>query len=350
MLERFIDPTKIRVEEDCVEVDEKYVGERVEGFKIRGVELAEIGEGDGVEIIGDLRNLMGIHVLVSEISEETVQAIESLFGEIINRMKGVEYKFRKGNVEITVSDLERFKPECVGKLIYDALKRIPTIRSVRVRIICDEKEFKKLAEKAEKIHREREKIRIRDLDVDIFYACTSCQVYLPNHVCVISPERPSPCGTTYIEAKAAYELKIVGYYQPVKKGMAIDELRGEYKGINEFVRNINGEVNRLKLHCVLDSPPLTGNYAEAIVFYIPEKDGFGVVDRNYKGKTPVGLTFSELEKIILGRQVKGFVGVSRAYMNSEGFLRGEGGWKRIVWVSPNLRNRYIITHSDSHDD
>ncbi len=97
-----------------------------------------------------------------------------------------------------------------------------------------------------------------------------------------------------------------------------------------------GKVEKVKLHRVLESPPLAGNFAEAIVFYIPEKDAFGIVDREYKKKTPVGLTFEEMEKLIAGRQVEGFVGVSFAYLKSPSFLKGEGGWKRVVWVSPKI--------------
>jgi CO dehydrogenase/acetyl-CoA synthase beta subunit len=87
---------------------------------------------------------------------------------------------------------------------------------------------------------------------------------------------------------------------------------------------------------VLDKPLPTGLYSELIVFYVPEEDGFGIVDRGYTEKTPVGLTFEEMEKIIVGRQVEGFVGVSFSYLKSKKFLNGEGGWKRVVWMSPGV--------------
>ncbi len=342
MLERAIDPTKINLEEDCIEMNELFVGERVrEGFEIKGFELAEIGEGEGIEVVGEFKDLLGIHVIVSGISEDSVQAIEGMFSEIINRMKGVEYRFRKENVRILVSQnaMEFFTPECVGKVIYDAVKEIPTVRSVKVRIICDEDEFNRVIEIARAIHKEREERlkKLKDGDVNTFYACLSCQVYLPNHACVITPERPSPCGTIYSEARAADELKIVHYYNPVNRGNVVDANAGEYEGVNEFIREkSNGTVERVKLHSALSFPPSTGNYAEAIVFYIPERGGFGIVDRSYKKKTPIGLTFSEIEKLIVGSQVEGFVGVSFAYLTSESFLKGDSGWRKVTWVSPKI--------------
>ncbi|MBE8538786.1 hypothetical protein [Geoglobus acetivorans] len=342
MLERVIDPEKIDVQADCIEMSELYTGERVKNGRIlKGFELVEIGEGDGIEVIGNCRDIMGIHVLVSGVTEDSAQAIESIFSEVINRMKGVEYRFRKENVRIIVSEeiKEKFSAECVGRVIYDAIKAIPAVRSVKVRIICDENEFIKIIEKSRGIHevREEKSRNLKDSDVSRFYGCVSCQVYLPHHVCIITPDRPSPCGTLYGEAKAAEELKLVHYYFPVDRGRTIDEHKGEYEGVNRAVEEMSdGTITRVKLHSVLDSPPSTGNYAEAIVFYIPEENGFGIVDRSCGKKTPVGLTFDSMEKIIVGRQVEGFLGISFAYMKSPEFLKGDGGWNRVVWVSPKI--------------
>ncbi|WP_148305952.1 hypothetical protein [Geoglobus acetivorans] len=342
MLERVIDPEKINVQADCIEMSELYAGERVkEGRIVKGFELVEVGRGDGIEIVGDRRDIMGIHVLVSGVTDDSAQAIESIFSEVINRMRGVEYRFRKENVRIIVSEEveEKFSAECVGRIIYDAVKSIPAVKSVKVRMICDENEFMKIIEKSRRVHENREKKSesLKDSDVGRFYGCVSCQVYLPHHVCTITPDRPSPCGTIYSEAKAAEELKLVHYYFPVDRGRTIDEHKGEYEGVNRAVEEMSeGAITKVKLHSALDSPPPTGNYAEAIVFYIPEEDGFGIVDRGYRKKTPTGLTFDSMEKIIVGQQVEGFVGVSFAYMRSRSFLKGDGGWNRVKWVSPNV--------------
>ncbi len=344
MIERYIDPVKIEADSECIEMSPLFLGEKVkDGKAFRGFELVEVGEVDreGVEIVGECEDKIGLYAVVEGISDDSAQAIESLFSEVLGRMRGVEYKFRKENVVIVVSrdSLSNFVPECFGKVIFRAIKSIKGVKKVKVRVVCDEKEFEDLRERAIKIYSERERRlrNLKDRDVDEFYICESCKAYLPYHACIITPERPSPCGTLYSEAKSAKELGIVEYYSSAKKGEVIDELKGEYQNINdEIEKKSDYRVHKVKIHSVLDNPPLTGNFAEAIVFYIPERDGFGIVDRGYRGKTPIGLRFAEIEKLILGTQVEGFVGISFAYMKSKGFLKGEGGWKRVVWVSPKI--------------
>lgn len=344
MIERFIDPDRIDPSSDCIELNSVFSGERVkDGKLIHGFEFVEPGKIDreGVEIVGKFRKKMGFHVIAEGISDESAQALESLFSEVISRMKGVEYRFRKDNVVIAVShaSLKNFTPECVGDVIFRAIKSVRTVRKVKVRIICDSNEFENLREKAARVHalREIKNRSLKDEDVNEFYLCESCKVYLPYHACIITPERPSPCGTVYSEAKSAVELDIVGYYSPVARGRLIDSKTGEYQMLNEEMRKrTESRVDQVKIHSVLENPPLTGNFAEAIVFYIPERNGFGIADRTFKKETPIGLKFEDIEKFILGRQIEGFVGVSFSYLRSGSFLKGEGGWRRVVWVSPRV--------------
>ena len=337
MLHRYVDPSRINVRAECLEFDDIYLGEKVRGRTFRGFEVVTPGGGQGIEVVGELDGVIGIWIEAGGISNEAAMALEALIGETINRFRGVEYKFRKEKVEIVVSDeaIQRFTPECLAKVLHDSFTSVPGVRSIRIRLILDENEFERARELSAEIHRRREEYRVSEEEVEDFYACTSCQYYLPNHVCIISPDRPSPCGTLWLEAKAAEELQSVHYYSKVEKGEKLGD--DEFSGVDATVRSITeGRVKRVKLHSVLSSPPLAGLYSEAIVFYIPEKDGFGIVDRSYKGKTPVGLTFQEMERIIAGQQVEGFVGISFAYMKSDKFLKSEGGWKRIVWASPKV--------------
>jgi acetyl-CoA decarbonylase/synthase complex subunit beta len=325
------------IKSECLEFDDIYLGERVKGRVFRGFEVVTPGDDQGIEVIGELTNVIGIWIEAGGVSDEAAMALEALIGETVNRFGGVEYKFRKENVEIIVSDesMHRFTPDCLAKVLHDSFTSIPGVKSVKIRLILDEDEFERAREEAAKIHRQREEYRVSEDEVTDFYACTSCQYYLLNHVCIISPDRPSPCGTAWPEAKAAEELEAVHYYSRVEKGKKAGN--DEFTGVDDAVKKMTeGKVEKIKLHSVLAFPPLTGLYSEAIVFYIPEKDGFGIVDRGYKKKTPIGLTFDEMERIIAGQQVEGFVGISFAYMKSEKFLKGGGGWKRVVWVSPGV--------------
>ncbi|AGK62155.1 hypothetical protein Asulf_02202 [Archaeoglobus sulfaticallidus PM70-1] len=334
MISRFIDPNEMDVDEiENCEHSLAYQGERVKGVEIRGFELVTTNpKRDGIELLlsGSIENI-GI-VVKADCSEESASALEALIGEVVNRLKGVEYLNRKENVVLRVEKLNTGTFECIAQIIYFSFKKI--VDRVEVILILDRDEFVRMLNVAREIHRKRE-VFSREEDVEEFYICKSCQHYLPYNACVISPERPSPCGTTWIEAKTANELGIVGYYQPVKKGKKINS---EYAGINKIMEEITeGRVKRVSLHAVLKNPPLSGLYPQIIIFYDPSRDAFGIVDRDYREKTPIGLKFSEMEKLISGQQVEGFVGASFSYLKSPKFLADEGGWKRIYWMSPNVK-------------
>ncbi|MEI6614685.1 MAG: hypothetical protein WCL37_07290, partial [Chrysiogenales bacterium] len=77
---------------------------------------------------------------------------------------------------------------------------------------------------------------------DIFYSCTLCQSFAPTHVCVVTPERLGLCGAyNWLDCKAAYEIDPTGPNQPIPKGEAIDEVKGQWKNVNEFVWNNSGQ-------------------------------------------------------------------------------------------------------------
>ncbi|RUM33180.1 MAG: hypothetical protein DSY33_05090 [Archaeoglobus sp.] len=160
-----------------------------------------------------------------------------------------------------------------------------------------------------------------------FLCCISCQNKFPGHFCIISPDRPSPCGITYREA-----LSRIEFFKKVEVGRKVGV--DEYEGLNEFVRRFGCE--RIKLHSVRNYPHPTSPLQQIIAFYIP-KEGIGLVDRKFSGKTPLGLTFTEMEILSAGRQVDGFTGVSYAYLKRKEFLLSEGGLKSVVWMSPKIR-------------
>jgi len=79
---------------------------------------------------------------------------------------------------------------------------------------------------------------------------------------------------------------------------------------------------------------------EAVAFYIPEVEGFGIVHRGYKEVTVNGLPFSTIaDSTAGGRQVDGFHGLSVEYMRSPKLLQADGGWNRIVWMPQSIKER-----------
>ena len=88
-----------------------------------------------------------------------------------------------------------------------------------------------------------------DESVDTFYSCTICQSYAPDHVCVITPQRLGLCGAyNWLDGRANYEINPVGPNQPIAKGRTIDNVKGEWEGVNKFVyQQSNHKVERFAL-------------------------------------------------------------------------------------------------------
>ncbi|MFA5293921.1 MAG: acetyl-CoA decarbonylase/synthase complex subunit alpha/beta [Methanoregulaceae archaeon] len=214
--------------------------------------------------------------------------------------------------------------------------------AVQVTLITDEGTVRAKREKAEAVYRERDdRIRgMRDTDVDLFYSCTLCQTFAPNHVCIITPERPALCGAiSWLDGKIAYEIAPSGANQPVEKGKIIDMDRGEFEGVNRFVKKAShGEIDRCSLYSIMEFPMTCCGCFECIAVMLPEVNGFMVVNREYKGETPSGMSFSTLAGTIGGgAQTPGFAGISKGYILSDRFLQAEGGIERLVWMPAILK-------------
>ena len=57
--------------------------------------------------------------------------------------------------------------------------------------------------------------------------------------------------------------------------------------------------------------------------------------------TPIGMKFSTLAGTVGGgAQTPGFMGIGRFFLTSKKFLSAEGGFKRIVWMTKNLKESF----------
>ncbi len=112
------------------------------------------------------------------------------------------------------------------------------VDKAQITIFTNQKDVDKIVPEAIKVYEERDArlAGMTDESVDTFYSCTLCQSFAPNHVCMVKPERSGLCGAySWLDAKACYELNPSGPNQPVKKGEALDPVRGEWKGVNDFI-------------------------------------------------------------------------------------------------------------------
>jgi acetyl-CoA decarbonylase/synthase complex subunit beta len=216
------------------------------------------------------------------------------------------------------------------------------IDAVQVTLVTDEARVRELLKEAEEVYGERDARLegMKDEDVDTFYSCTLCQTFAPNHVCIITPERPALCGAiTWLDAKIAYEISPAGANQPVPKGEVIDDVEGEFAGVNRFVKKAShGEVSRCALYTIMNNPMTSCGCFECIAAIVPEVNGILIVNRDYQGETPLGMTFSTLAGTIGGgSQTPGFLGISKNYLLSERFLGAENGILRVVWMPLMLK-------------
>jgi acetyl-CoA synthase len=181
---------------------------------------------------------------------------------------------------------------------------------------------------------------LTDEAVDTFYTCTLCQSYAPDHVCIVSPERPGLCGAySWLDCGAAYEINPHGVNQPVPKGRTLDAARGQWDGVNAAVQqHSHGHLLRFNQYSLMEDPMTSCGCFECIVAIVPEANGIMVVNREYAGMTPLGMKFSTLAGSVGGgNQTPGFLGVGRLYLASAKFISFEGSIKRIVWMPKELK-------------
>jgi acetyl-CoA decarbonylase/synthase complex subunit beta len=231
--------------------------------------------------------------------------------------------------------------------IYNFLftSEMPIIEKIQTTIITDEKEIEKMLSQALVAYKARDDraLTLRDEDVDAFYGCVLCQSFAPTHVSIISPDRIANCGAiNWFDGRAAAKIDPEGPIFEIPKGKLIDPVKGEYEGANkvEYERSM-GTYDRVYLYSAFEHPHTSCGRFEAIVFYIPETDGFGLVHRDFKGNTVIGETFSHMAgETSGGKQVEGRLGTGLEQLRSPKFIQADGGRRRMVWMPKAILDRY----------
>jgi acetyl-CoA synthase len=224
------------------------------------------------------------------------------------------------------------------------LEEFPAIvDKVAVTIHSDAAQIERILEEARIVWAERDArvAGMTDETVDIFYSCTLCQSYAPNHVCVISPERLGLCGAyNWLDGKVSHEINPTGPNQPIQKGACLDPKLGLFSGINEFVAaKSNKTVDQVSIYSMMMAPMTSCGCFECIMGVAPEANGVVVVNREYAGMTPLGMSFSTLAGLVGGGiQTPGYLGVGRLYLTSRKFIPADGGLSRLVWMPKELKD------------
>jgi acetyl-CoA synthase len=345
---------RIRKEDMFIE----FGGARTPAFEwLRMREMDEIEDGK-VEIVGNDwqekyeqggKMPLGIIVDVAgrKMQKDFEPVIERKIHSNINEAQGVWHMGQRDINWMRINHnakKEGFNLEHLGiinvTMIHSKFKAI--VDKVQVTIYTDEADVLRLQDEARKVYKERD-LRMAGLvdeAVDIFYSCLLCQSFAPSHVCVISPERLGLCGAfNWLDCKAAFEIDPTGGNQPIKKGELLDSRYGRYTGIDEYlVKASGGAVSTLNLYTIMENPMTSCGCFECIVAIVPEANGVMIVQRGHTEMTPIGMKFSTLAGSVGGgTQNPGFMGIGRNFIVSKKFLHGDGGIKRIVWMTKNLK-------------
>ena len=349
-------------EGERIRKDDLYVelaGPKSKGFElVRSADMSEVEDGKVTLIGPDLKDMEEgstypfamIYRIAGEGVEPDIESIvERRNHDFQNYIQGYMHLNQRYDIWVRISKAAVEKGLESLKQIAEATmmmfkNELPFIEKIEATYITDLAEVEKELEEARKVYDARD-ARTRDLhdeDVDTFYGCTLCQSFAPTNVCVVTPDRVSLCGAiNWFDGRAAAKVDPEGPQFPIEKGEVIDEIGGEYSGVNEAaVRLSGGMYDRIKLHSFFEYPHTSCGCFEVVGFYMPEVDGIGWVDRDFKGTAPNGLPFSTMAgQTGGGRQVVGFLGIGINYFRSPKFLQADGGWKKVVWMPKALKDK-----------
>ena len=306
----------------------------------------------GEDLDGASKNLAlatKIEVSGVKMQADFESVIERKIHAWFNYMEGVMHTGQRNQVRVRVSNdafekglrLKDFA-EVLYHMIMDEFDAV--VDKCAVTIITDEAEAEKFRDE---IAMPRYTARDERLDsmtdeaVDRYYTCILCQSFAPAHCCVVTPERLGLCGAvSWLDAKATNELNPQGPCQPIFKEGCIDERTGRYETVDKMVKEAtHGAVESVTLYSILEDPMTSCGCFECICGIEPVSNGFIVVNREYKGMTPVGMTFGELASCTGGGvQTPGYMGHGRHFISSKKFIAAEGGIERIVWMPKELKD------------
>ncbi|MFO7930345.1 MAG: acetyl-CoA decarbonylase/synthase complex subunit alpha/beta [Desulfosalsimonas sp.] len=364
-----------------------YEGERVRGKdlyaqmgggKTQCTELAKMADmkeiEDGkVEVVGqDLPDIqeggtlpLGIYVQIAgrEFQPDFEPILERQIHHLVNYIQGVMHIGQRDIswIRVSKSAVEKgFTLKDIGVVLHAKMHQDfgKVLDKVQVTLYTKKEDVEQMTERARGEYKQRDERveNMKDEDVEIYYSCTLCQSFAPNHVCSVSPERTGLCGAyNWMDCKASYEINPTGPNQPIKKGEVIDPRLGQWKGVNEFVKQASrGAIEGYNFYSIVHDPMTTCGCCECIAAVLPTCNGVMTVNREFTDDTPCGMKFTTLAGVMGGgAKTPGFVGHSKFNITQRKFIRGdgppdleEGGLLRIVWM-PKMLKEEIKDRIDS---
>ncbi|MDY5101159.1 MAG: acetyl-CoA decarbonylase/synthase complex subunit alpha/beta [Oscillospiraceae bacterium] len=334
---------------------EFYSGDNVTCELVLGREMSQVEDhkirligpdiGDGVQ---SLPLITFVEVAGKKMQPDFESVIERKIHAWCNYMEGVMHTGQRDQFRIRISRdayEKGLRLKHLGEVLYHMITEEfgVVVDKCQVTLITDGEQAARFREElALPRYRQRDErlVSMTDESVDRFFTCVLCQSFAPSHCCVVTPERLGLCGAvSWLDAKATYELNPNGPSQPIVKEGCLDERTGRYESVNAAVREAtHGALENVTLYSIMEDPMTSCGCFECISAIEPSSNGFIVVNREYKGMTPTGMSFGELASFSGGGvQTPGYMGHGRSFIPSKKFAAAEDGIRRIVWMPRELK-------------
>ncbi|MDR2199529.1 MAG: CO dehydrogenase/CO-methylating acetyl-CoA synthase complex subunit beta [Deltaproteobacteria bacterium] len=318
--------------------------DQVEDGKVTlvGPDVNEVKEG------GSLPLAIKVVVAGRKFQEDFEPILERQIHHLINYAQGLMHTGQRdiGMLRVSKDALAKgFSIKHLGVILHAKLHQDfgAVFDKLEVTIYTEEDKAVEVRDQARKVYvvRDARVEKMTDETTQIYYSCTLCQSFAPNHVCVVSPERTGLCGAyNWMDCKASYEINTTGPNQPIDKGEVLDPVMGIFKGANDFIAMASRQaVTNVCFYSMVNDPMTTCGCCECIACILPSCNGLMTVNRDYTGETPSGMKFSTLAGTMGGgNQTPGFVGHSKYNIIQRKFLLGDGGLQRLVWMPKSLKD------------
>ena len=305
--------------------------------------------GPDLDEAKDLALVTFVEVAGKKMQADFESVIERKFHAWFNYMEGVMHTGQRNQVRVRVSNAAfeaGLRLKDFAEVLYVMVKNEfeAVVDKCQVTIITDPAQaeaFRDEIAMPRYAQRDDRLASMTDESVDRYYTCILCQSFAPAHCCVVTPERLGLCGAvSWLDAKATNELDPNGPCQPIFKEGCTDERTGRFESVDKMVASAtHGAVESVTLYSILEDPMTSCGCFECICGIEPVSNGVIVVNREFKGMTPSGMTFGELASCTGGGvQTPGYMGHGRHFIASKKFVSAEGGIKRIVWMPKELKD------------
>jgi len=310
---------------------------------------------EGISVIGEISGEVGVLITVDDPTLDGPAAIEleGAAAEYLNMLPGLRLHSAQP-FTIALRELPGPSPEQMAEVVRRGLRlEYPRLGAVHVAVIGDPSRLAALAPEvaAGREARRQEVRKLSEAPMSEIYSCEACAPFSREHLCLAHPLRAPMCGRRWTEMLVGARYMAVSAGRPWRRrgrpencctvvplGRCLDPLRGEYEGLNQFLRQATGgRMQRAFLHSLREHPHSSCGCFYALAWWSDELNGIAVMHRGFEGVAPDGSTWNSLANRAGGKQQPGITGVGLSYMRSPRFLQGDGGWAAVKWITSKLK-------------